>query len=332
MKRTTARNAKSLYARTTSTITSSNAGLTGRTPAPTAPVGRPANTAGAPTAVPDPTAILLGIAEQMQAFATGLADAHKAQAELKLALEVKSTETAQAIADVKAEAAAESRITILKLQQQLEFHSQAAYVFKRDGNEAQYVWNCKVLNLLTQAATEFEEGNFELGKEYLQKAMKEIGVRNKHVKMADRSPAGWGLIREYLADSLADDDSDEKKIKRCEEAALSKRKRKFEDTSQRGGKAKGKGRGKPAEAAGSEAAAAATPGVAGTVDPFTWFIQNAAQYTHPAETTANTRKLGPCYLCKGPHLQKHCPVVKAQNAAIQAHLAAAVAQAPGNSN
>jgi hypothetical protein len=121
-------------------------------------------------------------------------------------------------------------------------------------------------------------------------------------------------------------------IKRCEEAALLKRKQRLEDSTHRGGKAKGRGRGKSAEAAGSEAAVATAPGVTGTVDPFTWFIQNAVQYTQPSEATGNTRKLGPCYICKGLHLQKHCPVVKAQNAAIQAHLAAAVAQAPENSN
>ena len=241
-----------------------------------------------------------------------------------------------AVAASKAEAVAESKCTIIRLQQQLEFQSQAAYVFKRDGNEAQFLWNCKVLNILTRAATEFEEENIDRGLQYVREALKEIATRNKHVKMADRSPAGWGLIKEYLADSLADDDSDEKKIRRCEEAALQKKKRRIEDSTQRGGKAKGRGRGKPAEAAGSPAeasspgAAAAAGGKSGAWDPIAWFLQNAMQFTSAADKPT-PRKLGPCYTCQGAHLQKDCPVVKAQNAAIQAHFAAAVAKAPGNS-
>jgi hypothetical protein len=49
--------------------------------------------------------------------------------------------------------------------------------------------------------------------------------------MADVSPAAWLLVEEYLADSLADNDDDDKKIRKCETIALEKKKRRLEDSA-----------------------------------------------------------------------------------------------------
>ena len=142
MRKNNSRSAKSTYARQNSTITGVQDG-TAAIPTAGTPATLPAPGVVpllAAAASPDASSILLALSEQMQVFAEGLQEAHKAQRDFKIALDLKSTETAQAIADSKAEAVAESKCTIARLQQQLAFYSQSAYVFKREGNEAQYIW------------------------------------------------------------------------------------------------------------------------------------------------------------------------------------------------
>jgi hypothetical protein len=219
------------------------------------------------------------------------------------------------------------------IQEQLNLRPATTSSLKNPGNEAQYVWNCTVLNILTVALTALELNDPVDAKTKLRSAIAEIMKRNKHIKIADESAAGWGTIREYTKHSHADDDADDAKIRRCETAALAKMKKPAEPTQ----KVKPAGRGK------GKGSGSANPGTT-TLDPFTWaLLQNSAQqYTLPIPPALSAfgqfapavgqgvRKLGPCYTCQGAHLQKDCPIYRAQNAAIQAHLASTIAAAPGN--
>ena len=55
------------------------------------------------------------------------------------------------------------------------------------------------------------------------KSIKEdIEKRNKRLKIADKSIAGWGTIEEYLSDDPASDSEDDRKIKAAERRALQK--------------------------------------------------------------------------------------------------------------
>jgi hypothetical protein len=308
------RNVTSAYARTAT----SDAAATAST---SAEPGRPTVSADRAT--------LTDIAGQIRNFAEGLTAANRMCEDTQALMVTKFEEATAAIAAGKAEAVAESKAATAHLQQQIAQRAGNADLIN-PGNEAQYTWNCSVLNLVTEALTCIENDDTRGARLHLRNAVKAIMVRNKHIKMADASPAGWGMVREYLNNGLADDDADDAKMRRAETAALAKKKRKAE-ASQRG-KTGGRGRGRPSEAAASAAAPS-------NLDPFTWaLLQNSVQqYTVPAvgapvaSTSTGARKLGPCYTCQGPHLQKDCPVYKAQNAAIQAHLAAALAKAPGNS-
>ena len=50
--------------------------------------------------------------------------------------------------------------------------------------------------------------------------------QNKLIKMADRSVLSWDTVAEYEADPIASDSDDEKKIRKVENRALTKRKTK----------------------------------------------------------------------------------------------------------
>ena len=279
--------------------------------------------------------VLHTIASRMTEFAEGLTAANRLCEENKARLDTSVLEAQAAIAEGRAASQADNRAAALALQQQLDLRPATTASLKNPGNDAQYVWNCTVLNILTVALTSLELNDPVDAKEKLRSAIKEIVTRNKHINIADESAAGWGTIREYTKHSHAEDDADDAKIRRCEATALAKMKKPAAAAEKPKPTNKGKGRG-----AGSASTAAST-----TLDPFTWALlsQSAQQYTLPSMPTLPAlgqvapavptapRKLGPCYTCQGAHLQRDCPYYKAQNAALQAHLASTIAAAPGNS-
>jgi hypothetical protein len=292
--------------------------------------------AGAPAPAPARSSrdslLIEGIASQMSAFAEGLSAANRMCAENKAMITSSSAETKTAIEEGRAAALADSKAAQFLLQQQLDLKPATTSSLINPGNEAQYVWNCSILNILTVVLTALELNDSVEAKIKVRDGIAAIMLRNKHIKMADESPAGWGLIREYTKHAHAADDADDAKIRRCEATALAKQKKPSEATQKPKAAGRGRGRG-----GGAPASSAATT----TLDPFTWALlqQSAQQYTIPTLPTLGQfapavahapKKLGPCFLCQGPHLAKDCPFAKAQNAAVQAHLASAIAAAPGN--
>jgi hypothetical protein len=248
---------------------------------------------------------------------------------MNLELQAALIESNRAAASAEVKAAAQNIHTQLKGQFKA---SSATFVWKGKGNEAQHIWNCELLNTVLEAAACSESDDLEGAKKYIEKGMREILFRNKLIKLADGSPAGWGLVEEYLKNSLADDDTDDRKIRKCEQVALEKKKRRIEESTNKRGRGGGQKGGKPRAELADRVDNTDNVGD-GLLSQFPWsLLMEAAKNFNQTPTQGHTgRKLGPCYICGGPHLQNACPILRGQQAAAQAQLAANVAQAPGNS-
>jgi hypothetical protein len=316
MKRTS-RNISSVYA------TSRNDATTSSSPAAAVASPRPA--------VPSDSDLLRNIANQMCSFTESVAAANRSCDETRELINAQLDEHRQLIQQGRRDTLADAKALFANLQQQYKTLA-PDFTWKGKGNEAQHVWNTTVLSTLLEAATCLESDDFEGAKRFIQKGMKDVVFRNKLIKLADGSPAGWGLVEEYMRKDLAKDDNDDRKIRRCETAALEKKRRRIEESGKKskGGNANKGGKGK-----------ANTTVIADADEPLldqfpcNLFAQAARNLMNPGahavSNQAHPKKLGPCYTCAGPHLQNACPFARNQQAALQAQLAANLANAPGNS-
>ena len=69
---------------------------------------------------------------------------------------------------------------------------------------------------------------YEKAKQELEEGTQLIAKRQKVVKLADKSEFGWETVNEYLADDLASDDEDAKRIKKAERSAARKVKQRLD--------------------------------------------------------------------------------------------------------
>ena len=115
-----------------------------------------------------------------------------------------------------------------------------SYSFRIKGNELQFKFNDKVVDKVAAAAAAIGkvDTTSSSSKALLDRAAKELQEgtahlvhRQKVIKLADRSEAGWAVIEEYEGDDLADDSDDERRMEKAEGKAEKKlaKKRKMKD-------------------------------------------------------------------------------------------------------
>ena len=109
-------------------------------------------------------------------------------------------------------------------------------VFKRKGNERQHGFNAEVQEKLVSASGALEDAppDIEKAKKILKEGEEIIKERQKLIRVADRSEHGWATVDEYVADELADDSDDEKRLFKAEARAG----RKLQASKTKGKKAK----------------------------------------------------------------------------------------------
>ncbi|WAR27762.1 hypothetical protein MAR_013466 [Mya arenaria] len=93
---------------------------------------------------------------------------------------------------------------------------------KRPGNKKQYEFNWEVLDLVDSCDKAINLREADRAHQFIKEIKSKIENRNKIIRIADNSAAGWNTIAEYQLYDVASDSDDDKRIRKAEEKALVK--------------------------------------------------------------------------------------------------------------
>ena len=96
------------------------------------------------------------------------------------------------------------------------------YKFRYKSNQIQFDFNESICDKGDTIFKLIKNGSQKRASKLAKSIKEDIEKRNKLLKIADKSIAGWGTVEEYLSDDLASDSEDDRKIKAAERRALQK--------------------------------------------------------------------------------------------------------------
>ena len=94
---------------------------------------------------------------------------------------------------------------------------------KRKGNKDQFGLNTEISFAIQECQQQILRGNIEDLSANLTSIATKLKKRNKLIKLADRSPAGWSIVQEYEQDPMASDSDDTQKIRQAKQSAIRKK-------------------------------------------------------------------------------------------------------------
>ena len=100
------------------------------------------------------------------------------------------------------------------------------FKFKHKGHRIQFEFNQPILQIVGNLSSVLNNDDTSEANDLCDDLTAKLKRRNKLIKMADRSVLGWETFAEYVADRIASNDDDGKKIRQAENRALTKRKAK----------------------------------------------------------------------------------------------------------
>ena len=86
--------------------------------------------------------------------------------------------------------------------------------FKFKGNRLQFQHNNAVLGKLNDGLQAAYRGDGDTCATNIKAAIREIQTRNKHIRIADTSDAGWNAVAEYVGSNIEEDSDGEKSRRR----------------------------------------------------------------------------------------------------------------------
>ncbi|CAC5368254.1 unnamed protein product [Mytilus coruscus] len=92
-----------------------------------------------------------------------------------------------------------------------QLKSEHSYKFKFNGNQVQHEFNSDIDYEVSRIKRAAEREDYSKVRDICSDIIDKIHKRNKCIKIADKSPAGWDTVKEYMSDDLASNSEDEKR-------------------------------------------------------------------------------------------------------------------------
>lgn len=94
---------------------------------------------------------------------------------------------------------------------------------KKKGNLKQFLFNAELLDEVKSITEDLQTQDTASASKTAKRTIKLIERRQKLIKLADKSEAGWLAVDEYESDELAEDSADEKRIRKAQDKAVRKK-------------------------------------------------------------------------------------------------------------